>query len=122
MKLLMNQQGLLMKLVPHQELMKLPHQVVIPDDGVEDPLSYKQAMNDKDQRVKAIGLGMEPMHGVHLSTEQCPKTPQEVEDMRRIPYASAMGSLMYDMLYTRLDICYVVGIVIRYQSNPGLDH
>ncbi|KAA0043515.1 gag/pol protein [Cucumis melo var. makuwa] len=29
-------------------------------------------------------------HGVHLSKEQCPETPQEVEDMKRIPYASAV--------------------------------
>ncbi|KAL0548750.1 hypothetical protein IC582_013218 [Cucumis melo] len=61
-------------------------------------------------------------HGVHLSKEQCSKTPQEVEDMRRIPYASAVGSLMYVMLCTRPEICYAVGIVSRYQSNPGLDH
>ncbi|KAA0064189.1 gag/pol protein [Cucumis melo var. makuwa] len=236
---------------PHQELMKPPHQVVRPNDGVEDPLSYKQAMNDvdKDQWVKAMDLEMKSMyfnsvwelvdlpegvkpigckwiykrkrdsagkvqtfkarlvakgytqregvdyeetfspvamlksirillsiatfydyeiwqmdvktaflngnleesifmsqperfitqgqeqkvcklnlsiyglkqasrswnirHGVHLSKEQCPKTPQEVEDMRRIPYASAVGSLMYAMLCTRPDICYAVGIVSR---------
>ncbi|KAL4038590.1 hypothetical protein IC575_002212 [Cucumis melo] len=61
-------------------------------------------------------------HEVHLSKEQCPKTPQEVEDMRHIPYVSAVGSLMYVMLCTRPDICYAVGIVSRYQSNPGLDH
>ncbi|KAA0037272.1 gag/pol protein [Cucumis melo var. makuwa] len=61
-------------------------------------------------------------HGVHLSKEQCPKTHQEVEDMRRIPYASTVGSLMYDMLCTRPDICYTMGIVSRYQSSPGLDH
>ncbi|KAA0034955.1 gag/pol protein [Cucumis melo var. makuwa] len=61
-------------------------------------------------------------HGVHLSKEQCPKTPQEVENMRRISYGSAVGSLMYAMLCTRPDICYAVGIVSRYQSNPGLDH
>ncbi|TYJ99758.1 gag/pol protein [Cucumis melo var. makuwa] len=61
-------------------------------------------------------------HGVHLSKEQCPETPQEVEDMRRIPYASTVDSLMYAMLCTRPDICYAVGIVSRYQSNPGLDH
>ena len=29
---------------------------------------------------------------------------------------------MYAMLCTRPDICYVVGIVSRYQSNPGLSH
>ena len=42
--------------------------------------------------------------------------------MRRVPYASAVGSLMYTMLCTRPNICYAVGIVSRYQSNPGLDH
>ncbi|KAA0062116.1 gag/pol protein [Cucumis melo var. makuwa] len=57
-----------------------------------------------------------------ISKEQCPRTPQEVEDMSNIPYASAVGSLMYAMLCTRPDICYSVGIVIRYQSNPGRDH
>ncbi|KAL4035990.1 hypothetical protein IC575_004704 [Cucumis melo] len=61
-------------------------------------------------------------HGVTLSKEQCLKTPQEVEKMRHIPYASAVGSLMYAMLCTRPDICYAVGIVSRYQSNPGLAH
>ena len=55
-------------------------------------------------------------HGVVLSKEQCPKTPQEEEDMRRVPYASPVGSLMYAMLCTRPDICYAVGIVSRYQS------
>lgn len=61
-------------------------------------------------------------HRVHLSKEQCPKTPHEIEDMRRIPYASAVGSLMYAMLCTGPDICHAVGIVSRYQSNPRLDH
>ena len=60
--------------------------------------------------------------GVFLSKEQCPKTPQEEEDMIQYPYASVVGSLMYAMLCTRPDICYAVGIVSRYQSNPGLSH
>ena len=42
--------------------------------------------------------------------------------MSNIPYASAIGSLMYAMLCTRPNICYSVGIVSRYQSNPGRDH
>ena len=42
--------------------------------------------------------------------------------MRGIPYASAMGSLMYAMLCTRSDICFVVGMVSRYQSDPGEEH
>ena len=61
-------------------------------------------------------------HGIVLSKEQCPTTTQEEEDMRRVPYASAVGSLMYAMMCTRLDICYEIGIVSRYQSNTGLAH
>ena len=57
-----------------------------------------------------------------MSKEQSPKTPQEVEDMRHIPYASGVGSLMYAMLCTQSDIYYVVGIISRYQSNPGHAH
>ena len=38
---------------------------------------------------------MPTRHGINLSKLQCPKTPQEEEDMRRVPYASAVGSLMY---------------------------
>ncbi|TYK00851.1 gag/pol protein [Cucumis melo var. makuwa] len=33
-------------------------------------------------------------YGIHLSKEQCPKTPQEVEDMSNISYAFAIGSLI----------------------------
>ena len=42
--------------------------------------------------------------------------------MKNIPYASAIGSLMYAMLCTRPDICYVVGLESRHQSNPGEAH
>ena len=62
------------------------------------------------------------VHGVHLSKDQSPKTPHEVEDMRRYPYDSVVESLMYAILCTRLDICYAVGIVSHFQSNPGPDH
>ena len=42
--------------------------------------------------------------------------------MSGIPFASTIGSLMYAMLCTRPNICYTVGIVSRYQSNPGEEH
>ena len=61
-------------------------------------------------------------HEIILSKKQCPKTLEEVEKMRQIPYASTVGSLMYAMLFTRSDICYAVEIVNRYQSNLGFDH
>lgn len=61
-------------------------------------------------------------HGVPLSKDMCPKTPKEIEDMKAVPYASAVGSLMYAMLCTRPDICFAVGMVSRYQKNPGQGH
>ena len=60
--------------------------------------------------------------GLTLSLDQCPKTDQEKETMKNVPYASAIGSLMYAMLCTRPDICFAVGLVSRYQSNPGPTH
>lgn len=53
---------------------------------------------------------------------QCPKTEVERDQMRLIPYASVVGSLMYAQVCTRPDIAYVTGMLGRYQSNPGLDH
>ena len=54
--------------------------------------------------------------------DQRPKTLEEENMMRQIPYASAVASLMYAMLCTRPDICYSIGMVSRYQSNPGPKH
>ena len=42
--------------------------------------------------------------------------------MQLVPYAFVEGSLMYAMLCTRLDICFEVGMVSRYQSNLGPKH
>ena len=61
-------------------------------------------------------------YGINLSQDQCPMTAEKKEYMKTISYASAVGSLMYVMLCTRPDICYSVGIVSRYQSNPGREH
>ena len=42
--------------------------------------------------------------------------------MESIPYAYVVGSLMYLQTCTRPDISFVVGMLGRYQSNPGIDH
>lgn len=60
--------------------------------------------------------------GEGLSRRLCPKTLEEQERIKIVPYASAVGSLMYAMMCTRPDICYAVGMVSRYQSNTGQAH
>jgi hypothetical protein len=42
--------------------------------------------------------------------------------MKAYPYASLVGTLMYAQICTRPDIAYVVGVLGRFQSDPGLDH
>ena len=60
--------------------------------------------------------------GVKLSAEQCPKTQEEEEDMSCVPYASAVSSLMYAMVYTRPDIAHAVGVLSRFMSNTRKEH
>ncbi|XP_068641915.1 secreted RxLR effector protein 161-like [Aristolochia californica] len=57
-----------------------------------------------------------------FNLNQCPKNDFEREQMKDIPYASAVGSLMYVQVCTRPDIAFAVGMLGQYQSNPGLDH
>ncbi|KAK8593771.1 hypothetical protein V6N12_045845 [Hibiscus sabdariffa] len=67
--------------------------------------------------------GFLPMrHGISLSKEMCPSTPQERERMSQIPYASAIGSIMYAMICTRPDLSYALSMTSRYQANPGEGH
>ena len=42
--------------------------------------------------------------------------------MSKVPYASAVGSLMYAMVCTRPDIAHAVGFVSKFLSNPGKEH
>ena len=60
--------------------------------------------------------------GDKFSLEQCPKNDLETKEMQKVPYASAVGSLMYAQVCTCPDIAYIVGILGRYLSNPGLNH
>jgi hypothetical protein len=67
--------------------------------------------------------GFLPMsHGVSLSKTQCPLTTDERERMNVIPYASAIGSIMYAMICTRPDVSYALSVTSRYQADPGEGH
>ena len=57
-----------------------------------------------------------------MSSKQCPTSEKEKDEMKNVPYTSAVGSLMYDMVCTRPDIAHAVGDVSRYLSNPGEEH
>ncbi|RVW98226.1 Retrovirus-related Pol polyprotein from transposon TNT 1-94 [Vitis vinifera] len=60
--------------------------------------------------------------GDRFNLNQCPKNDLEREQMKNIQYASTVERLIYAQVCTKPDIAFVVGMLGRYQSNPGLDH
>jgi hypothetical protein len=42
--------------------------------------------------------------------------------MKSVLYAPVVGSLIYVMVTTRLDIAHAVGVVSRFMHNPGRPH
>ncbi|XP_059288714.1 secreted RxLR effector protein 161-like [Lycium ferocissimum] len=74
-------------------------------------------------RMKDCSPSVAPIvKGDRFNLNQCPTNDLEREQMKNIPYTSVVGSLMYAQVCTRPDIAFAVGMLGRYQSNPGLDH
>ncbi|RVX16853.1 Retrovirus-related Pol polyprotein from transposon TNT 1-94 [Vitis vinifera] len=62
-------------------------------------------------RMKDCSPSIAPIvKGDRFNLDQCPKNDLEREQMKNIPYASAVGSLMYVQVCTRPDIAFAVGI------------
>ena len=57
-----------------------------------------------------------------LSIERCPFTNAKKNHMERVSYTSKVGSLIYVMVCTRLDIAHVVNVAWRFMSNPEREH
>ena len=76
----------------------------------------KFSLNDAKIRSSPLGSHFK------LSKAQSPKSDEDKKEMAKVPYASAVGSLMYAMVCTRPDIAHAVGVVSRFMSNPGREH
>eukprot|EP00253_Pinus_taeda_P018448 PITA_18448 len=68
-----------------------------------------QRFNMQDSKPVKVSIPVR----VNLSVEQCPKRQEQEEDMSRVPYVSAIGSLMYLHGTSDYGLCY--------QGRPGLD-
>ncbi|WCJ31607.1 Retrovirus-related Pol polyprotein from transposon TNT 1-94 [Euphorbia peplus] len=85
-----------------------------------------------DKIVKRFGMehakkGFIPMvhrkKGDKLSMkDHSPKTDEARQKMKKKPYASAIGSIMYAMLCTRPDVAFALSMTSRFQSDPGEEH
>ena len=84
--------------------------------------TYSNKVLEKFQ-MKYYSLSSTPIvEGDKFILDQCPKNDFEREQMKNIPYASPVRSLMYAQVCTGPDIAYVVRVLGRYQSNLGIDH
>ena len=69
---------------------------------------------------KPLSVPINPGH--NLTKSQSPSDPQALEELRCVPYREAIGSLMYVVIGTQLDITYAVSYLARFMANPGHTH
>ena len=70
----------------------------------------------------AFPLHMPINPNTHLSKDQSPSTPQQSDNMKKVPYREAIRSLMYATIGTHPDIAYTVTTLSQYLQNPGRPH
>ncbi|XP_040989586.1 secreted RxLR effector protein 161-like [Juglans microcarpa x Juglans regia] len=73
-----------------------------------------------NSKTKPVSIPMAPYF--KLSALQSPKSDEERDYVKNVLYASVVGSLMYAMVCTRLDISQAVSLVSRYMHNPRKTH
>ena len=52
----------------------------------------------------------------------CPQLDDDVDYMSKIPYSSAVGSMMYVMVCLHPDLAYLVSAISRYTTIFGKEH
>ena len=60
--------------------------------------------------------------GIVLSSEDYPTTPDEENEMKKIPFHEALGSLMWLQVATRPDLTFSVNMLARFAHNLGIAH
>ena len=59
---------------------------------------------------------------IRLSSADSPSSPEDKAFMDKVPYLSAVGSLMYLATCTCPDITYAVSVLARFNASPGKAH
>src|SRR4051812_12084154 len=57
-----------------------------------------------------------------ISLEKCSNTYSYIKGMSKIPYASAVGCLMYATVCTRSDLTQAVSQMCKFMFKPGKQH
>ncbi|CAL5368022.1 unnamed protein product [Camellia sinensis] len=84
--------------------------------------SYIEKVLKRFNMDKAMPISCPLVGHFKLSSNQCSTSEKDNEEILKIPYVSAVGSLMYAMVCTRSNIAPYVGMVSRFLSNPDKEH
>ena len=69
---------------------------------------------------KPAAIPMDP--SIQYSQDQCPTSAAQTAEMKRVPFRSALGSLMYLAIGSRPDIAFAVSTMAQFANNPGWAH
>ena len=72
--------------------------------------------------IEAKAVNMPFASHFKLSSDQSPKDKESMKEMDNIPFSSAVGSLMYSMVCTRLDLTHAMSVVSGFMANLGKAH
>ncbi|GJU82702.1 hypothetical protein Tco_1285067 [Tanacetum coccineum] len=93
------------------------------------PNNYKAAILDpkSDKWVDAMNSEIQSINDNQVwclvdLPPNCASTPEEVKHMQNVPYASAVGSIIYAVRCTRPDVAFVQNLTSRFQQNPREPH
>ena len=60
--------------------------------------------------------------GTILTKDQCPTTPEELQEVANNNYCELVGSLQYAALATQPDISFAISELAQFLTNPGCTH
>jgi hypothetical protein len=81
--------------------------------------SYIEKVLKKFNMHKCNPMPAPIVKGIKFEKFQCLRNQYKINEMKAVPYAFAVGSLMYAQVCTRPDLTFVTGMLGRYQKNLG---
>lgn len=84
--------------------------------------AYVEKLIHKFNMMDANPCATPGVAGMQLSAEDCPQTDHDKAEMKKKPYRSLVGSLMYAYISTRPDIGSALMQVAAWCQNPGKVH
>ena len=83
---------------------------------------YIEKVLKRLNRSKAKKICSPHLDHLKLSSKLCPTSEKYMKEISKVPYAFAVGSWMYVMVWTRPNIAHAVGVVSRFLTNHRKEH